>query len=166
MNDEGHLSDEDLAPAESTWATQNPIVPQVDAEKCLKIVQVLQAKHAGRRAESIQVWKELQNEARERFLKIGINAHVEIAVHVKDVLGNERMLEQATAERQDGWVVYEGSIMVPPHTEPLGIYPRIIFDDYETIGKKQDKAVEAVAEREKRRQRGDSYKPENDIPGN
>ncbi len=42
----------------------------------------------------------------------------------------------------------------------MAISPVIVVDDYDSIGQKKDKAVQAVEEREARRARGEGYFPE------
>jgi hypothetical protein len=160
----GMLSDEELAPEESTWETERPRIPEKDLKKVAKVVADLVELTKYRIAKDpVKTWLEIQNRAKDKFEKIHIKAHVELVVHGISMGPNMDTMEASSLRIQTNELDYhayrieDGEILVPKYFSPKMIVPEIVIDDWDKIELKQQKAEEAIIEAEKRRLMGDTY---------
>lgn len=125
-------------------------------KKAWKILQGLEDQYKHKPVHnSFKMWKEINDKARDEFKRLKLKVHVELVVVIKNDL---------TGMPEEAKYMWDGDNIVVWEDEqhqygqnPMMMSPRIVIGDYDDIEMKKEKAEQAIIEREKRRQRGDSY---------
>ncbi len=154
------LSNEELAPKENQWDKEVPKLPEEDMKKCHAIVEDLVTRYSKKSVNnSVKMWGEIQKVAKHKFDSMGIDAHVEIVIYgLNQVTNKQEELKLAINEDdKHAYRIEDGEFAVPGWFNAMMIVPEIIIDDWQDMGKKQDKAAQVIEEREKRSKAGDSY---------